>query len=486
MIQDNLSMGLSFDDVTLVPGRSGVLPADADISTRLTADVALAIPVISAAMDTVSEARLAMALARAGGLGIIHRNCTLEQQVQMVARVKRAENIVIAKPETVTPETTIAQLKQRTRETGVDGFPVIDADGVVIGMVTGRDIWVEENEAVAVREVMTPRERLVTAPLGISEAEAKRILHAHRIEKLPLVDDGGRLVGLMTASDISNRLQYRQATKDAEGRLRVGAAIGVGPQALRSGDALVEAGCDVLAIDAATGHTESLLSQLAVCVKRWPNTPVIAGNVVTAEGARDLMDAGAAGIKVGVGPGSICTTRVVAGVGIPQFSAIREVAPVCRERGVPVIADGGIRYSGDIVKALAAGADAVMLGSLLAGTEESPGKLARWQGRTFKEYRGMGSAGALAVGARDRYGQEGASKFVPEGVEARIPYRGPLRDLVFQLMGGLRAGMGYVGAADLDALRQKARFMQVTASGLKESHPHDVAITEEPINYPTF
>ena len=482
-MNDTLPLGLSFDDVTIVPGRSGILPAQADISSRIATDIRLAIPVVSAAMDTVSEERLAMALAREGGIGIIHRNCPLDKQIAMVRRVKRAENIVIANPETVTADTTLGQLRRRMRESGIEGFPVVDAHNIVLGVVTRRDIWVEENDNVLVKDVMTPRERLVTASPGCSQAEAKAVLHKHRIEKLPLVDADGRLVGLMTASDIVKTMQHGQATKDAEGRLRVGAAIGVGPRALESGDALVEAGADVIAIDAATGHTESMLAQLEKCAGRWAGVPVIAGNVVTAEGAADLISAGAAAIKVGVGPGSICTTRVIAGVGTPQFSAIRAVSRVCRERGIPLIADGGIRYSGDIVKALAAGADAVMLGSLLAGTEESPGKLARWQGRTFKEYRGMGSAGALAKGARDRYGQEGANKFVPEGVEARIPYRGPLGELTFHLMGGLRAGMGYVGAANLEELRSKAVFMQVTASGLRESHPHDVTITEEPVNY---
>ena len=482
-MNDTLPLGLSFDDVTIVPGRSGILPAQADISSRIATDIRLAIPVVSAAMDTVSEERLAMALAREGGIGIIHRNCPLDKQIAMVRRVKRAENIVIANPETVAADTTLGQLRRRMRESGIEGFPVVDAQNIVLGVVTRRDIWVEENDNVLVKDVMTPRERLVTASPGCSQAEAKAVLHKHRIEKLPLVDADGRLVGLMTASDIVKTMQHGQATKDAEGRLRVGAAIGVGPRALESGDALVEAGADVIAIDAATGHTESMLAQLEKCAGRWAGVPVIAGNVVTAEGAADLISAGAAAIKVGVGPGSICTTRVIAGVGTPQFSAIRAVSRVCRERGIPLIADGGIRYSGDIVKALAAGADAVMLGSLLAGTEESPGKLARWQGRTFKEYRGMGSAGALAKGARDRYGQEGANKFVPEGVEARIPYRGPLGELIFHLMGGLRAGMGYVGAANLEELRSKAVFMQVTASGLRESHPHDVTITEEPVNY---
>ena len=482
-MHDQLPLGLSFDDVTIVPGRSSILPAQADLGTHLTRDIRLAVPVVSAAMDTVSEERLAMALAREGGLGIIHRNCPLDKQVAMVRRVKRAENIVITHPETVTAGTTLGQLRRRMRETDIEGFPVVDADNIVLGVVTRRDIWIEENENVLVRDVMTPRERLVTAAPGCTQAEAKVILHQHRIEKLPLLDADGRLVGLMTSSDIEKTMQHAHATKDAEGRLRVGAAIGVGPRALDAGDALVEAGADVIALDAATGHTESLLAQLEQCAGRWSGIPVIAGNVVTAAGAADLIAAGAAAVKVGVGPGSICTTRVIAGVGTPQFTAIRAVSAVCRERGIPLIADGGIRYSGDIVKALAAGADAVMLGSLLAGTEESPGKVARWQGRTFKEYRGMGSAGALAKGSRDRYGQDGASKFVPEGVEARIPYRGPLGELVFHLMGGLRAGMGYVGAANLEELRTKAVFLQVTSAGLRESHPHDVTITEEPVNY---
>ncbi len=481
----NIPIGLSFDDVSLIPKHSKILPSQADLSTHITKDIKLAIPVVSAAMDTVSEHRLAIALAREGGLGIIHRNCPLDRQIRMVSRVKRSENIVIEKPETVSPNATVGELNARTRETGISGFPVVDDDNVIQGIVTRRDIWIIEDDAQTVREIMTPRDRLITAPVGCSQDEAKTILHEHRIEKLPIIDGAGRLIGLMTSADIENRLRYAEASKDDNGRLRVGAAVGVGDAALEAGLALVEAGCDVLTIDAATGHTEHVLKQLERLKSRLPDTPIIAGNVVTVDGATALIDAGAAAIKVGVGPGSICTTRVIAGVGVPQFSAILAVSAVCREKGIPLIADGGIRYSGDVVKALAAGADAVMLGSLLAGTEESPGKMARWQGRTFKEYRGMGSAGAMAQGARDRYGQEGANKYVPEGVEARIPYRGTLADLMFQLMGGVRAGMGYVGARNLEELRKRAEFVQVTPGGLKESHPHDITITEEPINYPS-
>ncbi len=475
--------GLSFDDVSLVPRHSAVLPSEADISTLLADDIRLAIPIISAAMDTVSEDRLAIALAREGGLGIIHRNCSIKKQVQMVSRVKRAENIVVENPETVTPDTTLGLLKEQMEETGLSGFPVVDEHKVIAGIVTRRDIWLIDDDGLKVSEVMTPRDHLITAKIGCTQEEAKNILRLHRIEKLPIVDNDDRLCGLMTAADIAKRQRFEMASKDSNGHLRAGAAVGVGDAAIDSATALVEAGCDVLAIDAATGHTKRVIDQLEAFKSRFPDVPVIAGNVVTAEGASDLIKAGASAIKVGVGPGSICTTRVVAGVGVPQFSSILRVSEVCRKNNIPLIADGGIRYSGDIVKALAAGADVVMIGSLMAGTEESPGNMVRWQGRTFKEYRGMGSAGALADGSGDRYGQKGAGKLVPEGVEGRIPYRGSLSDLVFQLTGGLRSGMGYVGAPTLESLRERAEFVRVTPGGLRESHTHDVSITEEPINY---
>jgi IMP dehydrogenase len=402
----------------------------------------------------------------------------------MIRRVKRSENIIIDKPQTTTPDTNLSDLIRIMGQKGVSGFPVIDADGRLLGIVTRRDIGYAAHPArVKVREVMTPRERMVTGKPGYSLEDARAILYKHRIEKLPLVDDQDRLVGLMTGADIEKSTMFENAAKDENGHLRVGGAIGVGPDALDRARALIEAGCDALFIDAATGHTETTLRVIDRVITGVPGALVVAGNVVTAAGAKDLISAGASAIKVGVGPGSICTTRVIAGVGVPQFTAIQLVAPVCREANIPCIADGGLRYSGDIVKALAAGADLVMVGSLLAGTDESPGALVRMQGRNYKEYRGMGSTGAMRKGSGDRYGQNSSGKLVPEGVEARVPYKGSLSQVVFQLMGGLRSGMGYVGAENLDDLRARAQFVRITAGGLRESHPHDIFMTEEPVNY---
>ncbi len=479
----DIPTGLSFDDVLLVPRRSPILPSDVCLHSRVTGKIPLNIPLVSSAMDTVSEDRLAIALAREGGIGVIHRNCTIERQVNMVSRVKRSENIVIDNPQTVHPSMTIAQLRVVSDRSGVSGFPVVDDEGVLRGIVTQRDIWVIEDSQKHLEEVMTPREKLVTSHVGVSQDEAMKILYEHRIEKLPLVDDEDKLVGLMTSADIEKRRMYADACTDGNGHLRVGAAIGVGSDARERAEALMEAEADALFIDAATGHTERVIRLLETLKSDLPDIPVVAGNVVTPDGACDLIDAGAAAVKVGVGPGSICTTRVVSGVGMPQFSAVHHVAAACRERGIPCIADGGIRFSGDIIKALAAGASAVMIGSLLAGTEESPGNTARWQGKTYKEYRGMGSTNAMKQGSSDRYGQNSSGKMVPEGVEGRVPYKGPLGPMVFQLMGGVRSGMGYVGARTLDELQEKAEFVRVTPGGLKESHPHDVTITEEPINY---
>jgi len=476
-----IPLGLSFDDVLLVPARSGVLPGDAEVASSLTGRIALNIPVVSAAMDTVTEAELAIALAREGGLGVVHRNMPIDDQAAQIARVKRSENMVISDPFTVPRTMTLAEMQRFMADKGVAGFPVVDGDGRLEGMVTNRDIWFVENPHQRVEEVMTPLARLVTAPEGTGLDEARRILYQHRIEKLPLVDAQGFLAGLITSQDIEKRQRYTSACVDENGQLRVGGAVGVGDDALDRARALHAAGADALFIDAATGHTTRVLQvveQIAAL-----GVEVVAGNVVTADGARDLHAAGAGAVKVGVGPGSICTTRVIAGVGVPQFSAIQAVAGWAREHGVRVIADGGIRFSGDLVKAIAAGADLVMLGSLLAGTAESPGNLIQHQGRTFKEYRGMGSLKAMRKGSGDRYGQNSSGKLVPEGVEGRVPYRGPLRDTVFQLLGGLRSGMGYVGAASLDDLRAKARFMRITAGGLRESHAHDIVITEEPVNY---
>jgi len=478
-----ISLGLSFDDVLLIPQKSEILPADTDLRTKVAAGIPLNIPVLSSAMDTVTAAELAIALAREGGLGVIHRNNPIEAQADMVARVKRSENMVISDPFTVSKTTTLEELRWVMDEKGVNGFPVVDADGVLEGMVTTRDIWQVEDRNASVGSVMTPREKLVTASVDTGQEEAQSILYQNRIEKLPLVDEGGKLLGLITSQDIEKRHKFLNAAKDAEGRLRVGAAVGVGPDFKDRGMALVDAGVDALFIDAATGHTSRVLEVIEKLCEQSSDVPVIAGNVVTIKGAEDLVAAGVSAVKVGVGPGSICTTRVIAGVGVPQFTAIQEVAKCCRGKGIPLIADGGMRYSGDVVKAVAAGADVVMLGSLLAGTSESPGNTVNYQGRTFKEYRGMGSVKAMREGSSDRYGQNASGKLVAEGVEGRVPYRGPLSDTVFQLMGGLRSGMGYVGACNLEELRAKARFTRITPGGLKESHAHDVVITEEPVNY---
>ena len=478
-----VSLGLSFDDVLLVPQHSGVLPASVDISTRLTDTIRLNIPVISSAMDTVTEADLAIALAREGGLGVIHRNCPPEKQAEFVGRVKRSENMVIQDPITVGSNLTMREVENIMQERGVSGFPVIDEEGKLTGMMTTRDLWLIESENTRVSDVMTPKERLVTAPVETSIEEATQILYENRIEKLPLVDGEGKLAGMITAQDIQKRQQFQNACKDDQGRLRVGAAIGVGEDFLERAQAVVGAGADAVFIDAATGHTSRVIEVVEKLKAVIGETPIVAGNVVTAEGARDLHLAGASAVKVGVGPGSICTTRVIAGVGVPQFSAIQEVARYCGESGLTLIGDGGIRYSGDIVKALGGGADCVMLGSLLAGTKESPGNMVNHQGRTFKEYRGMGSLKAMRKGSSDRYGQNASGKLVAEGVEARVPYKGKLSDVMFQLLGGLRSGMGYVGAGSLEELRARARFVRITPGGLRESHAHDIVITEEPINY---
>lgn len=476
------SLGLSFDDVLLVPQRSSVIPTNVEIKSSLTPEIELTSPVVSAAMDTVSESELAIALAREGGIGVIHRACSIEEQVVMVTKVKRSENAVIHRPDIVRKEMTVGEVRDLVAERGYSGFPVVNSEGVLEGMVTGRDLRYFDGDSEKVEQVMTPRERLITGGPETGMEEARRILYENRIEKLPLVDSAGKLVGLITGADIEKRITYTSAAKDPDGRLRCGAAVGVGPDFLERGLALIEAGADALFIDAATGHTDRVM-EVIEALRSAGNLPVVAGNVVTAQGARDLVSAGASAVKVGVGPGSICTTRVIAGVGMPQFTAIRNVADVCREAGVRVIADGGIRYSGDVVKALAAGADLVMLGSLLAGTRESPGKTVYSQGRRFKTYRGMGSLGAMKKGAGDRYSQNSSGKMVAEGVEGRVAYKGPLADVLFQVMGGLRSGMGYVGASNLAELREFAEFIRITPGGLRESHAHDIMITEEPTNY---
>lgn len=483
-MSNEIPTGLSYDDVLLVPQRSAILPAEADVRTKLTKDISLNVPIVSSAMDTVTEDELAIALAREGGMGVVHRNNTIAEQAAMIRKVKRSENIVIDNPQTIGPDILLSDLLYTMGRKGVSGFPVVDPEGKLLGIITRRDVGSLDHPADRrVSDVMTPRERVITGQPGYSLQDAREILYKHRIEKLPLVDGEDKLVGMMTGADIEKSSQFQNAAKDSEGHLRVGGAIGVGPDAIDRAHALVEAGCDALFIDAATGHTETTMRVLSQVLDQVPGAVVVAGNVVTPEGAKDLIDAGASAIKVGVGPGSICTTRVIAGVGVPQFSAVQWVAPVCREAGIPLIADGGLRYSGDVVKALAAGADIIMAGSLLAGTDESPGAMVRMQGRNYKEYRGMGSTGAMKKGSGDRYGQNSSGKLVPEGVEARIPYKGPLANVVFQLVGGLRSGMGYVGAPNLDELRARAKFVQITAGGLRESHPHDIQMTEEPVNY---
>jgi len=479
----DISLALSFDDVVLVPQKSGVLPGETDVRSRLTESIGLNVPILSSAMDTVTEAELAISLARAGGLGVIHRNNTIDQQAEMVAKVKRSENTIIQNPFTVRPEQTVGELFRIMEDKGVSGFPVVDGEGQLVGMITTRDLWNVRDLDTLVSVLMTPEKRLITAPVATDLDDALKLLFEHRIEKLPLVNDKGQLAGMITRKDIEKRQRFNEANKDPNGQLRVGGAIGVGEDYLERAAALKEAGVDAVFLDAATGHTARVLAVIEKLREQMGEIAVIAGNVVTAEGANDLIDAGAQALKVGVGPGSICTTRVIAGVGVPQFTAIQNVAAVARQRGIAVIADGGIRYSGDIVKAIGAGADCVMIGGLLAGTAEAPGSMINYQGRSFKEYRGMGSTKAMRKGSGDRYGQNSSGKLVAEGVEARVPYKGQLAEIVFHLVGGLRSGMGYVGAANIGELRDKARFVRVTPGGLRESHPHDIVITEEPFNY---
>ncbi len=477
--------GLTFDDVLLVPAESRVLPNDVSTRTRLTRSIELSIPVVSAAMDTVSEARLAIALAREGGIGIVHRNFSIEDQTAEVDKVKRSEAGMIVEPVTLPPDALVRDALVLMAHYKVSGVPITDKDGVLVGILTNRDLRFEKNVDQPISALMTSRD-LVTAPVGTTLPEAERILGRNKIEKLPVVDADGRLRGLITVKDIQKKLEYPQATKDERGRLRVGAAVGVGPEAVERAQALVAAGADVLVVDTAHGHSHGVLEMVRK-IKAASDVEIIAGNVATGEGARALIDAGADTIKVGIGPGSICTTRVVAGVGVPQVTAIYDCAEVAAAEGVSIIGDGGMTTSGDIAKAIAAGADTVMLGSLLAGTEEAPGEVILVQGERFKEYRGMGSLGAMRGRSfsKDRYFQgdvEDVDKLVPEGIEGRIAYKGPLSPIVYQLIGGLRQAMGYCGAATIDEMK-KARFVRITAAGLRESHPHDVTITKEAPNY---
>ena len=479
--QKFLKQGLTFDDVLLIPAASDVLPADVDLHTQLTKKIRLNIPLISAAMDTVTEYRMAIAIAREGGIGIIHKNMSISQQAEQVDMVKRSENGVITNPFWLAPGHTLAEADELMAKFRISGVPICD-NGKLIGIITNRDMKFETDMSQLIDNVMT-KENLVTAPEGTTLAEAKEILRRHKVEKLPIVDKDFHLKGLITIKDIEKAEVYPNSARDEKGRLLVGAAIGATADVLDRVAALVEAGVDVLGLDSAHGHTQNVLETVKRIKALYPDVQLIAGNVATAAGTRALIEAGADCVKVGIGPGSICTTRVVAGIGVPQVTAIYDAARVAAEYGVPIIADGGVKFSGDIVKAIAAGGNVVMIGSLLAGCEESPGDTETYQGRQFKTYRGMGSLAAMNHGSKDRYFQESNKKLVPEGVEGRVPYKGLASDTIYQLMGGLKAGMGYCGCHTVDELQQNAQFMQITAAGLRESHPHDIYITKEAPNY---
>ncbi|AGH38510.1 Inosine-5'-monophosphate dehydrogenase [Bibersteinia trehalosi USDA-ARS-USMARC-188] len=476
---------LTFDDVLLVPAHSTVLPNTANLSTQLTKDITLNIPMLSAAMDTVTEAKLAISLAQEGGIGFIHKNMSIERQADRVRRVKKFENGIITEPVTVSPELTLRELSELAKKNGWQGYPVVDSHGDLVGIVTGRDTRFVKDLNKTVAEMMTPKDRLVTVKEGTSREDILELMHENRIEKVLMVDDNFKLKGMITVKDFQKAESKPNACKDEFGRLRVGAAVGAGPGNEERIAALVEAGVDVLLIDSSHGHSEGVLQRVRETRAKYPNLPIIAGNIATAEGALALADAGASAVKVGIGPGSICTTRIVTGVGVPQITAIADAAAALKERGIPVIADGGIRYSGDIAKAIAAGASCVMVGSMFAGTEEAPGEIELYQGRAFKSYRGMGSLGAMAKGSSDRYFQSdnAADKLVPEGIEGRIPYKGYLKEIIHQQMGGLRSCMGLTGCATIEELRTKAQFVRISGAGIKESHVHDVTITKEAPNY---
>jgi IMP dehydrogenase len=481
MILESIPEGLTFDDVLLLPAHSDVVPAQTDTRTVGTRNITLNIPVFSAAMDTVTESHLAIALAQQGGVGLIHRNMTVEKQAEEVDRVKRSESGMIVDPVTVDPEQKISDALEVMKHYRISGVPVTK-NGRLVGILTNRDLRFETRYDLPIEDVMT-KENLITVAVGTTLEEAEAILHRHRVEKLLVVDEHYMLKGLITVKDIQKKLKYPNAAKDPQGRLRVGAALGSSGDFLERAQELVKEKVDVLAVDSAHGHSSRVMDAIRTIRKAFPEVDLIAGNVATFDGARDLIALGVDGIKVGIGPGSICTTRVVSGAGVPQIMAISECARAAKGTGVPVIADGGIKYSGDVTKAIAAGADSVMIGSLLAGTEESPGETILYQGRTFKSYRGMGSMGALAQGTSNRYDQDPSGKLVPEGIEGRVPYKGMLADLVYQLVGGLRAGMGYCGCATIQDLRERGRFVRVTSAGLKEGHVHDVIITKEAPNY---
>lgn len=474
--------GLTFDDVLLVPRKSEVLPREVDVSTRLGPKLKLNIPLISAGMDTVTEAALAIAIAREGGIGVIHKNMSVAQQAEEVDRVKRSESGVITNPFSLTPEHHVYDAEELMSKFRISGVPIVDDHNKLVGILTNRDLRFVHDYSIKIKEVMT-KDNLVTAPVGTTLQQAEGILQKHKIEKLPLVDSNNELKGLITIKDIEKAIQFPNAAKDEQGRLVVGAAIGISKDTMDRAAALVAAGVDLIVVDSAHGHHRNILDAVRAIRSAYPNLLIVAGNVATGEATKDLIEAGASIVKVGIGPGSICTTRVIAGIGVPQVTAIYDCATVAKEYNVPIIADGGIKYSGDITKAIAAGADAVMIGSLFAGTEESPGDSEIYQGRRFKVYRGMGSLGAMKEGSKDRYFQENENKLVPEGIEGRVPYKGPLADTIHQLVGGLRAGMGYCGTATLTELKLDTQFVRITGAGLRESHPHDVQITKEAPNY---
>ena len=476
---------LTFDDVLLVPAHSTVLPNTANLSTQLTKEIRLNIPMLSAAMDTVTETKLAISLAQEGGIGFIHKNMTIERQADRVRKVKKFESGIVSEPVTVSPDLSLAELAELVKKNGFAGYPVVDSENNLIGIITGRDTRFVKDLSKTVSQVMTKKEDLVTVKEGASREEILELMHQHRVEKVLVVNDSFKLKGMITVKDFQKAEQKPNACKDEFGRLRVGAAVGAGPGNEERIDALVKAGVDVLLIDSSHGHSEGVLQRVRETRAKYPNLPIVAGNVATAEGAIALADAGASAVKVGIGPGSICTTRIVTGVGVPQITAIADAAAALKDRGIPVIADGGIRFSGDIAKAIAAGANCVMVGSMFAGTEEAPGEIELYQGRAFKSYRGMGSLGAMAKGSSDRYFQSdnAADKLVPEGIEGRIPYKGHLKEIIHQQMGGLRSCMGLTGCATIEELRTKAEFVRISGAGIKESHVHDVTITKEAPNY---
>ncbi|SCZ81604.1 IMP dehydrogenase [Acidaminobacter hydrogenoformans] len=478
----SIKEGLTYDDVLLMPQRSEVLPSDVSVKTRLTNKIALNMPILSAGMDTVTEANMAIAIAREGGIGIIHKNMTIEQQALEVDKVKRSEHGVIVDPFYLSKEHHVSDALMLMERYRISGVPIVDENHILVGIITNRDIRFETDNTKPIDEVMT-KENLITAREGISMQDAEKILRKWKIEKLPLTDEEGHLKGLITIKDIQKVVIFPNRATDDKARLLCGAAIGLGADMMDRAAAMLKAGVDVLTLDSAHGHSKNVIDAVVKLRAAFPEAQIIAGNVATAEATYDLIKAGADAIKVGIGPGSICTTRVVAGIGVPQFTAVMDCAEVGRQYNIPIIADGGIKYSGDIVKAIAAGADTVMLGSLFAGTEESPGEIVMYQGRSYKTYRGMGSEGAMNAGSKDRYFQTDSKKFVPEGVEGRVPYRGVLKDMIYQLVGGLKSGMGYCGTPDLPTLQREAKFIRITNAGLIESHPHDIQITKESSNY---